>query len=70
MVPAPHPRDRVAARDGATATAHLAAFRSLAATVAAYGYVVAEVRETRVGYVVHEDDVQVVAEPFRDTRTR
>jgi len=25
--------------------------------------------ETRVGYVIHEDAFQVVAEPFSDTRT-
>jgi hypothetical protein len=25
--------------------------------------------ETRVGYVVYEDDLQVVAEPFADTKT-
>ena len=26
--------------------------------------------ETRVGYVVDEDELQVVAEPFSETRTR
>lgn len=25
--------------------------------------------ETRIGYVVYEDDLQVVAEPFADTKT-
>jgi hypothetical protein len=32
-----------------------------------YGHPVTMVRETRVGYVVYEDDLQVVAEPFADT---
>jgi len=26
--------------------------------------------ESRVGYVVYEDELQVVAEPFSDTQTR
>lgn len=34
-----------------------------------YGHPVTILTETRVGYVVYEDDVQVVAEPFSDTRT-
>ncbi len=33
------------------------------------GYVVHIVREDRIGYVVYEDDAQVIAEPFADTRT-
>ena len=33
------------------------------------GYSVEIVREDRVGYIVYEDDLQVVAEPFSDTRT-
>lgn len=41
----------------------------LAAVVAKCGYAVAEVWEDRVGYVTYEDDEQVVAEPFRDTKT-
>jgi len=34
-----------------------------------YGHSVELVREERIGYVVYEDDLQVVAEPFSDTRT-
>jgi len=33
------------------------------------GHSVEIVRENRVGYVVYEDEFQVVAEPFSDTRT-
>jgi hypothetical protein len=33
------------------------------------GYHVHVVREDRVGYIVYRDDVQVIAEPFADTRT-
>jgi hypothetical protein len=31
---------------------------------------VVELRTERVGYVVYEDEAQVVAEPFRDTPTK
>ena len=35
----------------------------------AHGHPVSIVREDRVGYIVHEDEFQVIAEPFSDTRT-
>ena len=35
-----------------------------------YGHVVTMITERRIGYVVYEDDRQVVAEPFKDTRIR
>jgi hypothetical protein len=41
----------------------------LASILESHGYVVAIVREERVGYIVYEDEHQVVAEPFADTRT-
>jgi hypothetical protein len=34
-----------------------------------YGHPVAKLTETRVGYVVYDDELHVVAEPFSDTRT-
>jgi hypothetical protein len=37
--------------------------------VEANGFVVEVIREERIGYVVYEDEVQVVAEPFADTNT-
>ena len=33
------------------------------------GHVVTMIRESRVGYIVYEDSLQVVAEPFSETRT-
>jgi hypothetical protein len=51
-----------------TASEHIMAFRALADVLVRCGCQVSELRETRVGYVIYEDDVQVVAEPFRDTR--
>lgn len=53
-----------------TATEPLAVMAKLAACVAKCGYATAELRTERVGYVVYEDDVQVIAEPFRDTPTK
>jgi hypothetical protein len=35
----------------------------------AHGHLVQVVCEDRIGYIVSEDDRQVVAEPFADTRT-
>ena len=44
--------------------------KALAAVVVQCGHVVTEIRVRRVGYVIYEDDAQVVAEPFRDTPTK
>jgi hypothetical protein len=53
-----------------SARPHLTKLRELAALVEVSGLEVREICESRVGYRVYEDDVQVVAEPFGDTRTR
>lgn len=53
-----------------TAGEHLAAMAKLAACIATCGHATVEVRSERVGYVVYEDEIQVIAEPFRDTPTR
>ena len=34
-----------------------------------YGHQVDVLHETRLGYIIYEDDFQVVAEPFSETRT-
>jgi hypothetical protein len=34
-----------------------------------YGFQVSTIREDRVGYVVYEDAMQAIAEPFADTNT-
>jgi hypothetical protein len=54
----------------ATATDHIAAMAALASCITRCGYPTVEIRAERVGYVVYEDDVQLIAEPFRDTPTR
>jgi hypothetical protein len=52
-----------------TATEHIAHAQRLCAVLEVYGYHVAMLREERLGYVVYEDEHQVIAEPFADTRT-
>jgi hypothetical protein len=42
---------------------------AIKAVLERYRYAVSIVRESRVGYVVYEDEHQIVAEPFADTRT-
>lgn len=51
------------------AVEHLSRMFELKRVLEANGHSVHVVRENRVGYVVYEDDVQVIAEPFADTRT-
>jgi hypothetical protein len=53
-----------------TAVQHIAQMHRLKGVLDRHGYPVAIIREQRVGYVVYEDEYQVVAEPFEDTRTR
>jgi hypothetical protein len=52
-----------------TATEHLARMHQIKAILEKYGHSVAMLSEARVGYVIHDDAFQVVAEPFSDTRT-
>jgi len=51
-----------------TATECITRMHDLKTVLEAHGYPVAIIREDRVGYVVYEDEQQVVAEPFADTR--
>jgi hypothetical protein len=52
-----------------TAADHIARVQRLRAVLEVYGYRVSMLREERLGYVVYEDEHQVIAEPFADTRT-
>jgi hypothetical protein len=52
-----------------TATDHLARMHQINAVLEHYGYRVTMVVESRVGYRIHEDGFQVIAEPFSDTQT-
>ena len=51
-----------------TATEHVARMHAVAAILERYGRPVSMLSRVRVGYVVFEDDFQVVAEPFADAR--
>jgi hypothetical protein len=48
---------------------HIGRMHEIKRVLEANGHVVHIVREDRIGYVVYTDDVQVIAEPFADTRT-
>lgn len=51
-----------------TAREHLAHAREMAALLEDYGVPVWTLKSAKVGYVVYEDEHQVVAEPNADTR--
>jgi hypothetical protein len=51
------------------ATEYISRMLELKRVLEANGRAVHVVRENRVGYIVYEDDIQVIAEPFADTRT-
>ena len=50
-----------------TASEHLARVRELAAILGNHGVPVRTLKAKRVGYVVYQDEYQIVAEPFADT---
>ena len=50
-----------------TAVEHLEKIRQMAKILDSYGIRVTVFTAERVGYVVYEDEFQIVAEPFRDT---
>ena len=52
-----------------TATECLARMFMLKQIAEDHGYLVNVISEDRIGYIVYEDEVQVVAEPFSDTLT-
>ncbi len=52
-----------------TATDCVTRMHGIKAILEAQGHQVSMIPETRVGYIVYEDEFQVVAEPFLDTRT-
>ena len=52
-----------------TANDHLARMHQLKVIFEEHGYNVTMIREERIGYIVYEDEFQVVAEPFAETQT-
>lgn len=50
-----------------TATAHVARLREIAEYLRSKDIEVVELRSSRPGYIVYEDEFQVAAEPFADT---
>ncbi|MEZ6030687.1 MAG: hypothetical protein R3C46_13170 [Hyphomonadaceae bacterium] len=52
-----------------SASEHIAQMHVLAALLDRNGYATEMIKSERPGYVVYEDDAQIIAEPFRDTPT-
>ena len=53
-----------------TAVDHLARMHEIRLVLERYGHQVQMLTEARVGYVVYEDEYQIVAEPFSETKGR
>jgi hypothetical protein len=51
-----------------SAQEHIAKMRALVLILENNGYLVSQITTTRPGYVIFQDDHQVIAEPFRDNR--
>jgi hypothetical protein len=51
-----------------SASEHIARVRELVALLARYDLPVLQISAVKIGYVVYEDDFQIVAEPFADVR--
>lgn len=52
-----------------TAMDHLSKMHIVKSILESQGHPVDMIIESRIGYIVYEDEVQVVAEPFAETRT-
>jgi hypothetical protein len=52
-----------------TANEHLARMHEIKTVLERYAHAVVMLSESRVGYVIHNDAFQVIAEPFSDTQT-
>jgi hypothetical protein len=52
-----------------SAVEHISKAFELKSVLEENGYSIEILKESRIGYVVYEDDYQVVAEPFSDTMT-
>ena len=63
----PHRKEKALSWFKDTALEHLRMAREMAAIVVANGEPIREVHSDRPGYIVYEDDHQVVAEPFNDS---
>ncbi len=51
-----------------SATTHIKKMREISHILSEHGHFINEVKSTRLGYIVYEDEVQIVAEPYADTQ--
>ena len=52
-----------------TANEHISKFRKIVAVLKSHGQNVEMIRTDKPGYIVYEDDYQIVAKPFTETKT-
>ncbi len=69
LSPRPHRKAQAISWFRDTATKQIAHMRDFQAILESYGVSVEMLRERRPGYVVYEDEHQVVAYPFSETRS-
>jgi len=67
--PRPHAKSQAISWFRDTATRHIATMRVFAEILERYDIAVQMIRTDRPGYVLYEDEYQVVAYPFADTPT-
>jgi hypothetical protein len=67
MSPRPHRKAQAISWFKDSATAHIAKMRELGEVLGGYGAAVQVIKTRRVGYVVYEDQFQIVACPFGNT---
>lgn len=65
----PHSKNQALSWFKESATEHVSRMRDMQRILEAYGVFAETLRTRRPGYVVYEDDHQVVAQPFADTPT-
>jgi len=51
-----------------SASPHITKIREMIFILSEHGHFINEVKSTKPGYIVYEDEVQIVAEPYADTK--
>ena len=69
LSPRPHAKDQAISWFKDTATRHIAKMREFQEILERQGLVVEMIKTDRPGYVLYEDEFQVAAYPFSETRT-
>jgi hypothetical protein len=65
----PHAKEQAISWFKSSAVKHIRKMREFQRVLESHGILVEEIRTSRPGYIVYEDEFQVAAYPFRDTAT-